>query len=50
MVHGLSCTLVDAFDLNGFEVLSVFHPTDEVINSVVIARKYPMPIKCSAAP
>ncbi|XP_073146802.1 nicotianamine synthase-like [Henckelia pumila] len=23
----------------GFEVLSVFHPTDEVINSVVIARK-----------
>lgn len=26
-------------DLGGFEVLSVFHPTDEVINSVVIARK-----------
>ncbi|KAK7284427.1 hypothetical protein RJT34_19173 [Clitoria ternatea] len=31
-------------DLQGFEVLSVFHPTDEVINSVVIARKYPMPV------
>lgn len=26
-------------DLVGFEVLSVFHPTDEVINSVVIARR-----------
>ncbi|KAF4374331.1 hypothetical protein F8388_002229 [Cannabis sativa] len=27
-------------DLQGFEVLSVFHPTDEIINSVVIARKH----------
>ncbi|KAF5739906.1 nicotianamine synthase-like [Tripterygium wilfordii] len=26
-------------DLRGFEVLSVYHPSDEVINSVVIARK-----------
>ncbi|KAJ0849137.1 putative nicotianamine synthase [Helianthus annuus] len=26
-------------DLQGFEVLSVFHPVDDVINSVVIARK-----------
>ncbi|XP_065853454.1 nicotianamine synthase [Euphorbia lathyris] len=26
-------------DLNGFEVISVFHPTDEVINSIIIARK-----------
>ncbi|CAL1407678.1 unnamed protein product [Linum trigynum] len=26
-------------DLQGFEVLSVYHPTDEVINSVVVARK-----------
>ncbi|KAJ4719341.1 nicotianamine synthase-like [Melia azedarach] len=34
--------IVDPCDLRGFEVLSVFHPTDEVINSVVIARKYPM--------
>ncbi|KAB1202106.1 Nicotianamine synthase [Morella rubra] len=37
--HGARAFLypvVDAFDLNGFEVLSVFHPTDEVINSVVM--------------
>ncbi|KAL5565907.1 hypothetical protein UlMin_029071 [Ulmus minor] len=32
--------IVDPCDLKGFEVLSVFHPSDEVINSVVIARKY----------
>lgn len=31
--------IVEPRDLQGFEVLSVFHPTDEVINSVVIARK-----------
>ncbi|XP_065847557.1 probable nicotianamine synthase 4 [Euphorbia lathyris] len=31
--------VVDTCDLKGFEVLSVFHPTDEVINSVIIARK-----------
>ncbi|XP_041017179.1 nicotianamine synthase-like [Juglans microcarpa x Juglans regia] len=44
--HGARAFLypvVDPCDLRGFEVLSVFHPTDEVINSVVIARKYPMP-------
>ncbi|XP_022745697.1 nicotianamine synthase-like [Durio zibethinus] len=34
--------VVDPCDLRGFEVLSVFHPTDDVINSVVIARKFPM--------
>ncbi|KAI3702002.1 hypothetical protein L6452_27570 [Arctium lappa] len=28
-------------DLQGFEVLSIFHPHDEVINSVVIARRHP---------
>ncbi|GMI79389.1 nicotianamine synthase 3, ARABIDOPSIS THALIANA NICOTIANAMINE SYNTHASE 3 [Hibiscus trionum] len=33
--------IVDPCDLRGFEVLSMFHPTDEVINSVVIARKLP---------
>jgi len=50
--HGARAFLypvVDTNDLRGFEVLSVFHPTDEVINSVVIARKYPMvllPNKC----
>nr|DAD33127.1 TPA_asm: hypothetical protein HUJ06_011978 [Nelumbo nucifera] len=41
--HGARAFLypvVDPDDLHGFEVLSVFHPTDEVINSVVIARKY----------
>ncbi|XP_022761268.1 nicotianamine synthase-like [Durio zibethinus] len=32
------------YDLQGFEVLSVFHPTDEVINSVIIARKQLNPI------
>ncbi|KAH7542957.1 hypothetical protein FEM48_Zijuj02G0130500 [Ziziphus jujuba var. spinosa] len=44
--HGARAFLypvVDPCDLRGFEVLSVFHPTDEVINSVVIARKYPLP-------
>ncbi|XVF62465.1 hypothetical protein PTKIN_Ptkin09bG0010000 [Pterospermum kingtungense] len=31
-------------DLQDFDVLSVFHPTDEVINSVIIARKRSSPI------
>ncbi|CAO2832541.1 unnamed protein product [Amaranthus hypochondriacus] len=31
--------IVNPEDLCGFEVLSVFHPMDEVINSIVIARK-----------
>ncbi|KAJ1425521.1 Nicotianamine synthase [Sesbania bispinosa] len=51
--HGARAFLypvVDPNDLRGFEVLSVFHPTDDVINSVIIARKkYPMaivPNKC----
>ncbi|KAB2630269.1 nicotianamine synthase [Pyrus ussuriensis x Pyrus communis] len=35
-------------DLRGFEVLSVFHPTDEVINSIVIARKYALPVQHSS--
>ncbi|KAJ2897573.1 Nicotianamine synthase [Zalerion maritima] len=30
---------MDTLKMAGFEVLSVFHPQDEVINSVVIARK-----------
>ncbi|KAI4349897.1 hypothetical protein L6164_010440 [Bauhinia variegata] len=45
--HGARAFLypvVDPCDLRGFEIMSVFHPTDEVINSVLIARKYPMPI------
>lgn len=43
--HGARAFLypvVNPCDLRGFEVLSVFHPTDEVINSVVIARKHPL--------
>ncbi|GMJ11166.1 nicotianamine synthase 3, ARABIDOPSIS THALIANA NICOTIANAMINE SYNTHASE 3 [Hibiscus trionum] len=42
--HGARAFLypvVDPCDLRGYEVLSIFHPTDEVINSVVIARKLP---------
>ncbi|KAJ4956834.1 hypothetical protein NE237_013617 [Protea cynaroides] len=45
--HGARAFLypvIDPCDLRGFEVLSIFHPTDEVINSVVIARKYPVPV------
>ena len=43
--HGARAFLypvIDPCDLQGFEVLSIFHPTDEVINSVVVARKFPM--------
>ncbi|OMP09357.1 Nicotianamine synthase [Corchorus olitorius] len=45
--HGARAFLypvVDPCDLRGFEVLSVFHPTDDVINSVVLARKFPIPM------
>ncbi|KAL1350727.1 hypothetical protein HN51_014744 [Arachis hypogaea] len=45
--HGARAFLypvVEPCDLRGFEVLSVFHPTDEVINSVLIARKYPLSV------
>ncbi|GMI92881.1 ARABIDOPSIS THALIANA NICOTIANAMINE SYNTHASE 4, nicotianamine synthase 4 [Hibiscus trionum] len=31
--------VVDEVDLPGFELLSVFHPTNQVINSVVLVRK-----------
>lgn len=31
--------VVEEHDLLGFEVLSIFHPTNDVINSVVLARK-----------
>ncbi|CBI17817.3 unnamed protein product, partial [Vitis vinifera] len=31
--------VVEEEDLLGFEVLTIFHPTNEVINSVVLARK-----------
>ncbi|KAI3508415.1 hypothetical protein L1887_23422 [Cichorium endivia] len=36
--------VVDAQLLQGFDVLSVFHPTDDVINSVVISRKIAEPV------
>ncbi|KAL2231297.1 nicotianamine synthase-like [Sesamum indicum] len=42
--HGARAFLypvVEPHDLQGFEVLTVYHPTDEVINSVVVARKCP---------
>ncbi|KFK24400.1 hypothetical protein AALP_AAs74350U000200 [Arabis alpina] len=32
--------IVEPCDLHGFQVLSVYHPTDEVINSIVISRKF----------
>ncbi|XP_010483074.1 PREDICTED: nicotianamine synthase 2-like [Camelina sativa] len=40
--HGLRAFLypiVDSSDLKGFEVLTIYHPSDDVVNSVVIARK-----------
>ncbi|KAK7303688.1 hypothetical protein RJT34_14601 [Clitoria ternatea] len=38
--RGFLYPVVDvSHDLKAFEVLSVFHPTDEVINSVIVARK-----------
>jgi nicotianamine synthase len=40
--HGARAFLypvIEADDLPGFDVLSVVHPTDEVINSVILARK-----------
>ena len=43
--HGTRAFLypvLDPCDLCGFEVLSEFHPTDDLINSVAIARKYAM--------
>lgn len=34
--------IVEPCDLQGFEVLSIYHPTDDVINSVVISKKLPV--------
>ncbi|KAM7265784.1 hypothetical protein ACFE04_003467 [Oxalis oulophora] len=31
--------VVEEADLAGFEILSIFHPTDDVVNSVLLARK-----------
>lgn len=38
--RGFLYPVIDPSDLRGFQVLSVFHPNDDVINSVIIARKY----------
>ncbi|KAG9154845.1 hypothetical protein Leryth_019544 [Lithospermum erythrorhizon] len=49
--RGFLYPIVDSCYLRGFEVLSVYHPTDEVINSVVIARKQQgneVPSTCSS--
>lgn len=46
--HGARAFLypvVEPEDLQGFQVLSIFHPHDEVINSVVIARKFQEPVE-----
>ncbi|XP_057961367.1 probable nicotianamine synthase 4 [Malania oleifera] len=37
--RGFLYPLVNLQDIQGLEVLKVFHPTNEVINSVVVARK-----------
>eukprot|EP01018_Ginkgo_biloba_P003118 Gb_05072 [translate_table: standard] len=37
--RGFLYPVVDEEDLSGFQVVSVIHPTDEVINSVILARK-----------
>ncbi|KAI3909365.1 hypothetical protein MKW98_007889 [Papaver atlanticum] len=37
--RGFLYPVVEPSDLPGFEVLAVFHPMDEVINSVIVARK-----------
>lgn len=45
--HGARAFLypvIDPSDLQGFEVLSVFHPSDDVINSIIVARKNLMAI------
>ncbi|GJZ23222.1 nicotianamine synthase, S-adenosyl-L-methionine-dependent methyltransferase [Tanacetum coccineum] len=45
--HGARAFLypvVDPNALHGFDVLSIFHPDDDVINSVVISRKFVEPV------
>ncbi|KAL6001928.1 hypothetical protein ACLOJK_040492 [Asimina triloba] len=37
--RGFLYPIVEAEDLHDLEILSIFHPTSEVINSIVIARK-----------
>nr|GEZ44906.1 nicotianamine synthase, S-adenosyl-L-methionine-dependent methyltransferase [Tanacetum cinerariifolium] len=45
--HGARAFLYPVVDpnvLHGFNVLSIFHPDDDVINSVVISRKFVEPV------
>ncbi|PWA70031.1 nicotianamine synthase, S-adenosyl-L-methionine-dependent methyltransferase [Artemisia annua] len=45
--HGARAFLYPVIDpnvLQGFDVLSIFHPDDDVINSVVISRKFAEPV------
>ncbi|XP_019186271.1 PREDICTED: nicotianamine synthase-like [Ipomoea nil] len=49
--HGARAFLypvVEPCDLRGFEVLTVYHPTDDVINSVIVARKMALPLPAAA--
>ncbi|KAG6408603.1 hypothetical protein SASPL_131621 [Salvia splendens] len=51
--HGARAFLypvVDPRQLRGFELLSVYHPTDDVINSVVVARRCPSPLPAPTGP
>ncbi|CAA6669145.1 unnamed protein product [Spirodela intermedia] len=53
MAAGATLMLRSAHGARGFlypVVLSVFHPSDEVINSVVIARRLPVPGPCAGDP
>ncbi|KAI3933802.1 hypothetical protein MKW92_038044 [Papaver armeniacum] len=43
--RGFLYPIVEPSDLPGFEVLAVFHPMDEVINSVLVARKIKNQVK-----
>ncbi|KAI3898542.1 hypothetical protein MKX03_021152 [Papaver bracteatum] len=43
--RGFLYPIVEPSDLPGFEVLAVFHPMDEVINSVLVARKIKNEVK-----
>ena len=38
--------MVELEDRNNFDVLSVYHPEDEVINSVIVARKKRIVMSC----
>ncbi|KAI3984611.1 hypothetical protein MKX01_003974 [Papaver californicum] len=44
--RGFLYPIVEPSDLPGFEVLAVFHPMDDVINSVIVARKSKSKYQC----